>query len=405
VNGPRLAYVVAEYPKVSHTFVMREIEALRALGATVDTVSIRRTPESGLLSDADRRAAAETFAVLPAPPAAVVRAHARWALRRPRRYVRTLALALRMGGPGPRNRLWQLFYFAEAALLAAELQRRGTEHVHAHFINVASSVAMLSAALLQRSWSFTVHGPLEFDDVRGHAIPDKVRHATFVACISDYARAQVMRLVEPEHWDKLHIVRCGVEPERYGAPRRSPAATVELLSVGRLAQEKGFAVLIAAVAELVRAGEPVRLTLVGDGPERAALEALAQRELPPGAVTFTGALGASEVTARLTEADIFCLPSFAEGIPVVLMEAMASGMPVIATQIMGIPELVRHGETGLLVPPGRHEALAAAVRRLLRDPALRLQYGQAGRAAVVASFDVREAAATLRGLFAAHASR
>jgi glycosyltransferase involved in cell wall biosynthesis len=400
VSGPRVAYVVAEYPKVSHTFVMREIEALRDLGSQIDTVSIRRTPESGLLSEADRRAAAETFSVLPAPPQTVVRTHLRWARRHPRRYARTLALALGRGAPGARNRLWQVFYFAEAVLLADELRRRGSGHLHAHFVNVASSVTLLAATLLQLPWSFTMHGPLEFDEVEAHGIPDKVRDAAFVACISDFCRAQLMRLVEPEHWEKLHIVHCGVEPERYLARQRPAREVVELLSIGRLEPMKGFAVLIAAVAELVRAGEPLRLTIVGDGPQRAALEALAARELPAGAFAFTGALGAPDVTRRLAEADIFCLPSFAEGVPVVLMEAMASGLPVIATQIMGIPELVRDGESGLLVPPGRPEPLAAAIRRLAREPELRAAYSKAGRATVEGSFDVRDSARTLQALFA-----
>jgi glycosyltransferase involved in cell wall biosynthesis len=397
--GP-LVYVTAEYPKVSHTFVMREIEALRALGAGVETVTIRQTPETGLLADADRRAAAETFAVLPAAPADLVRAHAGWALRHPLRYARTLALALRLGAPGARNRLWQLFYFAEAALLADRLRRRGAAHVHAHFAGVACWVALLAAALLRRPWSFTMHGPLEFDEVERLALADKVRDAAFVACISDYCRAQLMRLVEPVHWEKLHVVHCGVEPERYAALERAPRAPVEVLAIGRLEPMKGFAVLLAALAQLVRDGEPVRLTLVGDGPERAALEAQAARDLPPGAVRFTGALGAPEVTRRLAGADVFCLPSFAEGLPVVLMEAMAAGLPVVATRIMGIPELVRDGESGLLVPPGRAEPLAAALRRFVRDAGARRAFGAAGREAVAAGFDVRDSARALMALFA-----
>lgn len=395
MSARRLAYVVAEYPKVSHTFVTREIEALRALGAHVDTVTIRRTPEAGLLSDADRRSAAETFAVLPAAPAAVARAHVRWALRHPRRYGRALTRAVRLGAPGARHRLWQLFYFAEAGLLADELRRRGTDHLHAHFVNVASMVTLLAATLLDRPWSFTMHGPLEFDEVRAHAIPAKIRDAAFVACVSDFCRAQLMRMVEPDHWDKLHIVHCGVEPERFAVAERAPREPVEILSIGRLEPMKGFTVLIEAVGVLARQGLAVRLTVVGDGPQRAALEAAAGPE-----VTFTGALGAPAVAERLAMADVFCLSSFAEGVPVVLMEAMASGLPVVATRIMGIPELVRDGQSGLLVAPGRVEPLADALARLVRDPRLRRDLGAAGRAAVAAEFDVRDSAARLRELFA-----
>jgi glycosyltransferase involved in cell wall biosynthesis len=396
VSGPRLAYVSAEYPKVSHTFIMREVEALRRLGAVVDTVSIRRTPPEGLLTAADRRAAGDTFAVLPAEPVRLARAHLGWALRSPRRYARTLALALRGGPPGARGRIWQLFYFAEAGLLADELRRRGSEHLHAHFVNVAASVTLLAAQLLGRPWSFTMHGPLEFDEVARHAIPEKVRAASFVACISDFCRAQLMRLVEPEHWDKLHVVHCGVVPAAYGPPDPPAGAPLEVVSVGRLAPMKGFSVLLDALAAV----EDVHLTLVGDGPDRPALEAAARRLGVAGAVTFAGALGADEVTELLRHADVFCLPSFAEGVPVVLMEAMASGLPVVATAVMGVPELVLDGEAGTLVPPGRAEPLAAALRELAADPEARRRMGAAGRAIVETAFDVDRSAGTLTALFA-----
>jgi glycosyltransferase involved in cell wall biosynthesis len=387
VSRVRLAYVVAEYPKVSHTFVMREIDALRSLGETVETVSIRRTPAERLYSDADRAADASTYAVLPVEPAAIVRAHAYWALRHPRRYARALRRALALPA---RNPLWRLFYFVEAGMLAAELRRRGTQHVHAHFAGVAASVSLSTSALLGRPWSFTMHGPLEFDEVTEHALPEKVRDASFVACISDFCRAQLMRLVEPEHWPKLHVVHCGLEPERYRSGERS--GPVEILTVGRLEPMKGFAVLLEAVAAL---GLDVRLTIVGDGLERAALEARA-RGLP---VTFTGALGAPDVIERLAAADIFCLPSFAEGVPVVLMEAMAAGLPVVSTRIMGIPELVEDGRTGRLVAPGRAEPLTAALRELAADPARRRALGEAGRAKVRAEFDVRDSARALAAHF------
>jgi glycosyltransferase involved in cell wall biosynthesis len=393
-----VAYVSAEYPKVSHTFIQREVEGLRRLGARVEAFSIRRTPPEALLSDTDRREAAGTFAVLPPEWGRLAAAHARWALSRPRRYAATLALALHLGAPGARNRLWQLFYFVEAVLVAEELRRRRVGHVHAHFVNVASSVALLAAALLERSWSFTMHGPLDFDNVEQLAIPEKVRRADFVACISDFCRAQLMRLVEPEHWDKLHVVHCGVEPASYGrAAGERRAGPVEVLSIGRLEPMKGFAVLIDAVARLVGEGVDVRLTIVGDGPQRAALESAA-RDVAH-AVRFTGALGAPEVARRLAESDLFCLPSFAEGVPVVLMEAMATGLPVVATRVMGVPELVRE-EAGVLVAPGRAEPLAAALRALIEDAAGRERMGRAGRAIVAREFDVDDSAAQLLALFA-----
>jgi glycosyltransferase involved in cell wall biosynthesis len=417
----RIAYICAEYPKVSHTFVMREVDALRRRGLDVDTFTVRRTPPAGLLSDADRAADRETFAILPPDPARLVRAHARWLARNPARYLGVLRLALGHASSGRANPLWRLFYFAEAVLLADELRRRRIDHVHAHFVNVASAVAMLATALRGpgATWSFTMHGPLEFDDVRLHAIPDKVRRARFVACISDYCRAQLMRQVEPEYWERLHVVRCGVEPARYGdssaghpdgvltartasvpsetglRPPGSADSGFHIVSVGRLAPMKGFSVLLEALAEL----DDARLTLVGDGPERAALEATARRLGLDGRVRFTGALGADAVGALLREADVFCLPSFAEGVPVVLMEAMAARVPVVSTGVMGIPELVADGQTGRLVAPGRPGPLAAALRELAADPAERARMGARGRAAIEAGFDVDRSAAELARLF------
>jgi glycosyltransferase involved in cell wall biosynthesis len=392
----RLAYLTAEYPKVSHTFVMREVDALRRLGAAVDTFTIRRTPSDGLLSDADRAAARETFAVLPPDWGRLLGAHLRWALRHPRRYWATLGLALRLSPVGLRARLWQLFYFAEAVLVADELRRRRIGHVHAHFANVACWVALLAASLRGTTWSFTMHGPLEFDEVARYGIPEKLARADLVVCISDFARAQLMRQVDRSHWGKLHVVHCGVEPDRYASNGRRADGPLEVVSVGRLAAMKGFPVLIDAVASLQ---EPVRLTLVGDGPDG---DALREQAASAGAdVTFAGALGADEVTGVLRRADVFCLPSFAEGVPVVLMEAMASGLPVVTTSVMGIPELVRDGVSGVLVPPGRPERLAGALRVLAEEPETRRAMGEAGRATVEREFDVDRSAGQLLRLFTA----
>ena len=391
----RLAYLTAEYPKVSHTFVMREVEALRRLGAAIDTFTIRRTPEQGLLSDADREAARSTFAVLPVRWGRLAGAHLRTALRHPRRYAATLGLALRLSPVGLRARLWQLFYFAEAVLVADELRRRRIDHVHAHFANVACWVALLASALRGTTWSFTMHGPLEFDEVARHRIAEKVARADFVVCISDFARAQLMRQVDRSEWSRLHVVHCGVEPARYAPNGRHGDGPLEVVSVGRLAAMKGFPVLIDAVASLE---EPVRLTLVGDGPDADAL-----REQAAGtgaAVTFAGALDADAVAGVLRRADVFCLPSFAEGVPVVLMEAMASGLPVVTTSVMGIPELVRDGVSGVLVPPGRPEPLARALRALAEDAETRRAMGAAGRATVERGFDVDRSARQLLALFA-----
>jgi hypothetical protein len=198
----RVGYLTAEYPAVSHTFIAREVAALRRLGVDVSTFSVRRTPEEKLLSAGDRRAAGETFAILPVAIGRLLGAHLRAAVTHPRRYMQTLGRAKRLSSGGVRADLWQFFYFAEAIVLWDECRRRKITHVHAHFANVASAVTMLLADYAADdgvTWSFTMHGPTEFDDVTGFALAEKIRSAAFVACISDYCRAQMMRLVTPSN--------------------------------------------------------------------------------------------------------------------------------------------------------------------------------------------------------------
>jgi colanic acid/amylovoran biosynthesis glycosyltransferase len=399
----RIAYLVGEYPRVSHTFIRREVEGLRGRGVDVATFAIRPAPPQELLTEADRRAAAQTWTILPPHWGALAAAHLRAAVRAPRRYAATLALALRMSAGGLRNGLWQLFYFIEAILLWDQLRARGIRHVHAHFANVATAVSLLVAHFGGKgwSWSFTMHGPSEFDDVTRYALAEKVRSARFVACISDYCRSQLMKLVEDEHWAKLAIVHCGIDPTTWEvAERGGRTGRLELLSVGRLVADKGQGVLLDALAALRRDGHDVRATFAGDGPDRAGLERRAQRLGLADAVAFEGSVGQDRVRDLYGAADVFCLPSFAEGVPVVLMEAMATGLPVVTTRIMGIPELVEHGVSGELVPPGRPDALAGAIARLATDADRRAACGHAGREKVVAEYDVRAWVAELHDLYA-----
>ncbi|MGA8338255.1 MAG: glycosyltransferase [Solirubrobacteraceae bacterium] len=401
----RVGYLTAEYPVVSHTFIEREVEALRRLGVDVSTFSVRRTPEAKLLSDVHRRAAAETFSILPVTVTRLLTAHLRGALRHPGRYARTLRRALSLNSGGVRPGLWQFFYFAEAIVLWNECRRRKITHVHAHFANVASAVAMLLAhfaAADGTTWSFTMHGPTEFDDVSRFTIAEKIRSAAFVACISDYCRAQMMRLVEPSEWEKLAVVRCGLDARRLPASRPDVApdgGPLRVLTIGRLVPDKGQMLLLRALAELRDNGVPATLTMIGDGPDRAVLERAAQRLHLADCVEFTGSLGQPEVAERFESADVFCLPSFAEGLPVVLMEAMSHCLPVVATRIAGVGELVEDGVSGALVSPARIDQLLAALARLADDPDLRWGWGQAGRARVERDYDVNRSAQALARLF------
>ncbi len=367
----RIAYLTGTYPAVSHTFVAREVDDLRALGVEVETFSLRPAETEHLLTEADRRAAETTTTLQPPRWGRLLGAHVRGLARHPLGYLRAFAVAQRLSPPGLRMRLWSLFYFAEAILLWRHLRSRDISHVHVHFANAASMVALLYAefaAAEGAGFSFTMHGPTEFDEVERFRLREKVAAARFVACISDYARAQLMRFSPPEDWERLHVVRCGVDT-RFGRPSRStaPRNGIRLLTVARLAPDKGVEILIRALAETADDEAEVSVEIVGDGPDRSALENLAAELGVDDRIEFSGYVGQDRIREHYEAADAFCLPSFAEGIPVVLMEAMALEMPVIAPRVMGIPELVEHGKSGLLVPPGRIDALAAAILRLARD--------------------------------------
>jgi glycosyltransferase involved in cell wall biosynthesis len=415
-----VAYLTGEYPAVSHTFILREVEALRRQGLDVRTCSVRRTAPHHHRGPAEREAAASTFYVIAAArrPGTLLAALGA-ALARPGRLARATALAWRTRAPGLRAATWQLFYLVEAAVLARHLREEGVGHLHNHFANSSCSVAMLASEISGIPFSFTMHGPSIFFEAGQWRIDEKVARARFVACISHFCRSQGMIFADPAHWERMRIIHCGVEPDRYGAGRSSrgtstadpsaggaPAeggaegAGPTILFVGRLAAVKGVPVLLEAFARLGARHPGARLVLVGDGPERAAIEARAAALGCAGRVRFRGYLNQDEVADELARADLFALPSFAEGVPVVLMEAMASRLPVVATRIAGIGELVEEGVSGRLVPPGDAEGLAGALDALLGDGALRARMGAAGRARVEAEFHVDREAAKLRALIA-----
>lgn len=390
----RIAYLTGEYPALSHTFILREIAALRAEGREVLACAIRQTSGAHIAGEAEAEEARNTFYVIRAAksPAGLLGA-LRYGLAKPGRLGTALKLAIRTSPPGPKAMLWQMFYLIEALVLARHLSDKGVRHLHNHFANSSCSVAMLAACLADIPFSFTLHGPAIFFEPRLWRIDEKIARAKFVACISHFCRSQGMIFADPEHWPKMKIVHCGVTPERYASDGHAPGK--QLIFVGRLAAVKGIAVLLRAFAGVQERHPDARLTLIGDGVERPALEALASTLGLAESVTFAGPKTQAEVAETLATADLFVLPSFAEGVPVVLMEAMASGLPVIATRIAGISELVEEGVAGRLVPPGSDAALAEAITALLDDPAARTAMGKAGRAQVEDAFDIAKEAAKI----------
>lgn len=385
----RIAYLTSQYPAASHTFIRREVAALRRAGVDITTFSVRRPDDDEVKSDADRAAHAETGYVLPAGPWAVCRAHL-WSLaRQPGAYVATLALAWQHRAPGLRAAVWALFHFVEAIVLARMLDAARIDRLHNHFANSGATVGMLAAHYLSLPWSLTLHGISETDYPAGLLLPDKLDRAEFAACVSWFGRAQAMRITRPELWEKLILVRCGIDPATLPLRRRDrDPRHAQIVCVGRLSPEKGQAGLLTTLAALRARGIEAELTLVGDGPQRALLAGLSERLGLAGAVRFCGRLAEPETLAQIAAADLLVLPSFMEGLPVVLMEAMALGVPIVSSQIAGIPELVIDGETGLLFPPSQWAAMANAIARVIGDTVLAARLAANAQAKVLAEYSI-----------------
>lgn len=377
----RLAYLTNQYPAVSHTFIRREILALERLGHAVHRVSIR-PPATALVDPADLAEQQQTLCCLDQPARALAAAVASEAFTRPARFSRALFQAIAWGRSSPAGVRKHLAYLAEAAFLRRDFARRDIQHVHAHFGTNPATVARLIHALGGPGYSFTVHGPDELDDPRGHHLAGKTADARFVVAISDYTRSQLMRWTDPALWPRFHVVRCTVD-ELPPLPPPPAAGPARFLNIGRLSAQKGQLVLIEAMALAAQAGHDFTLTIIGDGELRPAIEAAIRHHGLADRVHLTGSLPGPAVRDHLAQATALVLPSSAEGLPVVIMEAFASTTPVISTWVAGIPELVEHDRSGLLVPPARPDLLLDAMARMAAlTPDRRRAMGEAGRAAV-----------------------
>jgi colanic acid/amylovoran biosynthesis glycosyltransferase len=402
----RVAYLAGRYPATSHSFIAREVAALRERGVEIRTFSIWASDPFELPSEQDRLEAQRTTAILPLRLWPASRAHVRALRTAPGAYVRTAVCAIRLGRPGVRGRVLGGLWFVEAIILWDALRREQIRHVHVHLNGTAPSVALILNTFANRaeggetwSWSTTVHGPSEFYDVVGERLSEKVRSANLVICVSDFARSQLMAQTAEQHWDKLRVIHCGVDPDEFVPRHTDVGDELRLVTVARLTQVKGHGVLFQALRQLRGRNLPVRLTVVGDGPKRAELEQLARDLGVESMIAFAGAVGREDVHSHYAAADAFCLPSFAEGVPVVLMEAMAMELPVVATDVMGVRELVENETNGLLVRPGRPDTLADALERLIADPNLRRRLGSGGRETVQQRFDIRRSAAEIHAAF------
>lgn len=396
----RIAYLVNTYPRTSVSFIRREIDALEQQGVEVLRFS-QRPLEGDLPTDADRREAARTRFILSEGIARHVLALAGVALRRPAGFARALRAAVRLGWRSDRGLARHAAYLAEACVLFRWLTEARVDHLHAHFGSNPAAVALLCRMLGGPAYSFTVHGPEEFDKPAFLGLREKIRHAAFVVAVSSYGRAQLCRWASFEDWPRIQVIRCGLDGELLHAPLSPVPAAPRFVCVARLNEQKGHMLLLEAVARLREEGRELEVVLAGDGPLRPQLEEAIRRLGLAASVRIAGWMSASQVREAILSSRALLLPSFAEGLPVVLMEALALGRPAITTAIAGIPELVEPGVAGWLVPAGSVEALVGAMRDALEATPARLEaMGRAGAARVGRLHDAGVEASKLAVLFA-----
>lgn len=396
-----VAYLVNQYPGISHTFVRREIQALERAGTKVTRFALRPSRQP-VIADEDKTEAALTRYVVTGAKTSLAAALLGSLARAPGRSLAALRRGFAIGWRSEAGIRRHLIYWAEAMVVAAWLRGAGIRHIHAHFGTNSATVAMLAASIAGAGFSFTVHGPEEFDKPGLIALARKIEAARFVCAVSSYGASQLRRLVAPELWDRIKIVRCGVEKSFCGADAPAPPAASDFVSVGRLSEQKGQMTLIEAAALLKAGGRDFTITLIGDGELRSALEGAAARLDVRDRIIFAGWKTPAEVRAAIEAARAFVLPSYAEGLPVSIMEAFCLGRPVISTFVAGIPELVAPGENGWLVPAGDAEALAASMAAALDAPTETiLAMGRAGRRCVARRHDIDTIALQLNDLFAA----
>jgi colanic acid/amylovoran biosynthesis glycosyltransferase len=395
----KVAYLVNQYPKVSHTFIRREIQALERAGVTVSRFSIR-VPNEIIADQEDVLEKSRTRVLLDEGGFRLARSTLACLWGRPGRFLRAALLALRIGRRSERGPLIHLIYLAEACLLLELLHADGAQHLHAHFGTNSATVAMLCHELGGPPYSFTVHGPEEFDKPDLIALGEKIARSKMVFGVSSFGRSQLFRRCAFNEWPKVHIVRCGVDEGYLKAAPVPPPAARRAVCVGRLCEAKGQILLVEAAAILARSGLEFEIVLVGDGELRQPIESLIARHGLGERIRITGWADSQQVRSNILEARALVLPSFAEGLPVAIMEAFALSRPVLSTFVAGIPELVEAGRSGWLVPAGSIDDLVTALRSVFTTPPEELaRMGREGRKSVELWHDIDQIAGGLAALF------
>lgn len=394
-----IAYLVNQYPKVSHSFIRREIAGIEACGVQVSRFSIRSCG-SELVDEVDKQDLEKTKVVLDVGKVGLLFALLNIAITKPICFLRALKLMFQVGWSSERGVVRHLAYLAEACVLLGWFNDQQITHVHAHFGTNSTTVAMLCHVLGGPPYSFTVHGPEEFDKAKAIALEEKINRANFVVAVSSFGKSQLYRWCDRKHWSKIHIVHCGVDELFLDQPHIPIPDQPRLVCVGRLCEQKGHLLLVEAASQLAIEGLQFRLVLVGDGPLRPQIETMIAQLGLQNHIEITGWASNHDVQQQILAARAMVLPSFAEGLPVVVMEALALSRPVISTYVAGIPELIESGVCGWLVPAGCVEDLAAAMRSALQLPVEKLdQMGQIGSKRVAIRHNSAMEASNLATLF------
>ena len=395
----KVAYLVNQYPKVSHSFIRREIIALEAQGVEVKRFSIRSL-ESELVDEADKQDLKKTQYVLAAGMVHLAFSFLRTILTRPLQLMKAAGLSFQVGLQSERGLLLHFIYLVEACALFWWCLADPINHIHVHFGTNSTTVAMLCHELGGPPYSFTAHGPEEFDKARFIGLTEKINRAAFVVAISSFGKSQLFRQCDYKQWSKIHIVRCGVDDLFLKQPPTAIPTTPRFVCVGRLSEQKGHILLVEAASQLATEGLQFKLVFVGDGELRTEIETLIDQLKLTDYIEITGWATNVEVQQHILASQVMVLPSFAEGLPVVLMEALALGRPVITTYVAGIPELVQPHENGWLVPAGSVEALKTAMKSAIQTPSEILKkMGEEGTKAVAQQHNIQHESQQLMTLF------
>ena len=372
-----VAYVLTDYPRVAMTFISGEIDEVERSGIRVVPIAMNAPDESEVVNSDGRRRQRSCFYLKRASPIAAVAAVGRVLLANPMRMSKLALFVIASARFDLTIMVRRMAHLVYATMVVGQCRRLGVRHLHAHFGQSPASIAWFAATIGNWdepdswTWSFTIHGFQDFVDEKDARLDLKAVSAAFVVCVSDFTRSQLCRVTDPRWWDKFHVVRCGIDFDRFGRRSFRPGpGPRRIVTIGRLSPEKGHATLLHAVRLMADRGLDVQVDFVGDGPFEQRLRRLAEDLGVDRRVSFLGQLPPDDVAKRLCEADVFCLPSYSEGLPVSIMEAMATGVPVVTTNIAGIPELAIHDVTALTVAPSNVPALAEALERVLLDDEL-----------------------------------